>query len=222
MMTDHQHPLVTDYLTRLRAEASRRLPTDRAGELVADIRDHLREAAPEGASEAEVRNAVDRLGGPTELVDEAGGRTPIAYAGPPASAPTNRREMAALAMLVLSVVTFIVFPVAGLLLIAGLILAFTSTRWSGTDKALATAVYVLLGMPGVVIAGLGAFGGTNGASVCTGRADDVGSAIGTETCTTAGATGTPVWVGITVVALLVATHVYTAVRLYRHARVTTP
>ena len=83
MTTAARHPLVEDYLARLRP-GPRRLPVDQARELMADIDEHLRAALPQDASEAEVRNALDRLGTPRELVTEAG-RTPT-----PAS-PTERQ-----------------------------------------------------------------------------------------------------------------------------------
>lgn len=75
MMTTQTHPLVHDYLQRLTTE-SRRLPADQAAELRTDIEAHLGEALPHGASEAEVRQVLDRLGSPAELVTAAGGAAP--------------------------------------------------------------------------------------------------------------------------------------------------
>ena len=57
------HPLAADYLKRLR-DAVRPLPRGRRDDLMADIQDHLAESAPAGASEADVRTALDRLGDP--------------------------------------------------------------------------------------------------------------------------------------------------------------
>lgn len=219
MMTDNQHSTVSDYLGRLRAEAGRRLSPDRARELVDDIRNHLRERIAEDATEADVRNALDRLGTPTELVDAAGGTTAPPATGPVAAPPGNRREMAALALLVLSVVTALAVPVAGLLLIAGLVLAFTSTRWTGTDKALAVVVYTVLGMPLLVIGG-GLALMTAGASVCA-QTDTQAGGVARQVCSSTGAS-TPSWVIIPIAIGLLAIHVYIAVRLYRHARVANP
>ncbi|MEO7069613.1 MAG: hypothetical protein ABI131_03890 [Nostocoides sp.] len=216
MMTDKEHPIVSDYLSRLQAEATLRLPADRAGELLDDIRDHLRQRIAEGATEADVRNAVDKLGTPTELVDEAGGSRPGPYAGPPPPAPDNRREMVALALLVLSVVTSIVFPVAGLLLIAGLVLTLVSARWNGADKALAAVVYTILGMPLLVLGGLMAVT-TSAATVCSEEGVGAGT-VARQVCSSTG-TSAPPWLLIPIALVFLAIHVYTAVRLYRHAGV---
>lgn len=222
MMTGNQHPLVSDYLDRLRSEAHRRLSADQADELVDDIRGHLRERVAEDATESDMRNALERLGTPSELVDAAGGaqRTPATDPAPVTA--SNRREMAALALLVLSVVTAVAVPVAGLLLIGGLVLAFTSTRWSGTDKALAAVVYTVVGMPLLFLGGLATFT-TTGASVCI-QSDTRAGVPAREVCSSGG-TGAAPWaaavVALVILAIL-AIHVYTAVRLYRHARVPQP
>ncbi|MEP6641799.1 MAG: hypothetical protein ABJB93_07805 [Gaiellales bacterium] len=65
------HPLAADYLKRLR-DAARSLPRSRRDDLLADIHDHLAEAAPAGAAEADVRTALDRLGDPERLRSGAG------------------------------------------------------------------------------------------------------------------------------------------------------
>jgi hypothetical protein len=60
-------PLAVDYLKRLR-DAARSLSRGRRDDLMADIQDHLAEAAPAGASAADVRTALDRLGDPNQIV----------------------------------------------------------------------------------------------------------------------------------------------------------
>ncbi len=217
MMTDQQHPLVTNFLARLQSEAAARLPADRAGELVADIRGHLRERITTDATESDVRNAVDRIGTPAELVDEAVGSAP-ASARPPAPNPGNRRELTALAMLVLSVLIAIAVPVAGLLLIAGLVLVFTSTRWRGSDKALASVVYTLLGMPAVVIVGLFAPLTAKGGG-CVGTITGAEAPSSAQVCTSTGS-GAPTWLLVLLAVAFLAVHTCTAMRLYRRARVT--
>ncbi len=219
MMTDRQHPLVTDFLARLQNEAAVRLPADRASELVADLRDHLRESIATDATESDVRNAVDRIGTPTDLVNEAAGCA-LASGGSPAPNHGNRREMAALAMLVLSVLIAIAVPVAGLLLIAGLILVFMSTRWRRSDKALASVVYTLLGMPTVVIVGLVA-PMTATSTTCTGTTTGPEAPSSAQVCTSTGS-GAPTWLLILAAVGYLAVHTYTAIRLYRRARVTVP
>jgi Domain of unknown function (DUF4190) len=71
-MDVHTDPLVDDYLRRLDAAASA-LPAHRRDELLSEIRDHLREAllqTPAG-DKAAVRNVLERLGPPEEIVAAA-------------------------------------------------------------------------------------------------------------------------------------------------------
>jgi len=51
------HPLARDYLKRLK-KAARRLPRARRKELIEEIKAHLSEALPAGASEAEALNVL--------------------------------------------------------------------------------------------------------------------------------------------------------------------
>jgi uncharacterized membrane protein len=64
--------LVDDYLRRLDAAASA-LPVDRRQELISEIRDHLREGLRQipASDEASVRNLLERLGSPEEIVSAA-------------------------------------------------------------------------------------------------------------------------------------------------------
>jgi len=126
MTTAARHPLVEDYLKRLWAEAAR-LPVDQARELVADIDEHLLAALPHDASEAEVRNVLDRLGTPGELVSEAGGDTPVARK--PLVSP-----VAALWCLVIAELTFILIPIAAVFWAVGLVFVFRATVWSQREK----------------------------------------------------------------------------------------
>ena len=70
--------LVEDYLRRLDAAASM-LPTDRRTELVAEIRDHLHEGLRQSGTDDEVavRNLLERLGAPEEIVAEAADSPPV-------------------------------------------------------------------------------------------------------------------------------------------------
>jgi uncharacterized membrane protein len=76
-MNAHTDPLVDDYLRRLDAAASA-LPTHRRDELVSEIRDHLQEALRQSATsdEVAVRNLLERLGSPEEIVNAATDSTP--------------------------------------------------------------------------------------------------------------------------------------------------
>lgn len=71
-MTVHADPLVDDYLRRLAAAASV-LPPHRRDELISEIRDHLQEALRQAPAddEAAVRNMLERLGPPEEIVSAA-------------------------------------------------------------------------------------------------------------------------------------------------------
>ena len=126
MTTAARHPLVEDYLKRLGAEAAR-LPADQARELVADIDEHLLAALPQGASEAEVRNVLERLGTPRELVSEAGGDTQ------PARKPLVS-PVAALWCLVIAELIFILIPIAAVFWAVGLVFLFRATVWSQREK----------------------------------------------------------------------------------------
>jgi hypothetical protein len=75
----HTDRLVEDYLTRLDSAASV-LPTARRAELISEIRDHLQEGSREiePGDEAAVRNLLERLGSPEEIVSAAVDETPSA------------------------------------------------------------------------------------------------------------------------------------------------
>ena len=71
MSTVHRDALVDDYLARLDAAAAA-LPDARRQELLAEIRSHLAEALPdEPTDETTVRNVLERLGSPEEIVAAA-------------------------------------------------------------------------------------------------------------------------------------------------------
>src|SRR6266702_602019 len=71
-MNVHSDELVDDYLRRLDAAASA-LPAHRREELISEIRDHLEEAMRRepASDEAAVRNVLERLGLPEEIVSAA-------------------------------------------------------------------------------------------------------------------------------------------------------
>jgi uncharacterized membrane protein len=134
--------LVDDYLERLhRAAAS--LPPERRGELVEEIREHIETARAEGqaSTEAELRDLLDRLGDPEEIVAAAREEGDPLLAPPPPSAPAvvYRRPGIGLeiAAAVLMTVGSIV-PVIGWAV--GAILAWSARRWTVGEKLLATLV----------------------------------------------------------------------------------
>lgn len=71
-MSAHTDALVEDYLRRLDAAAAG-LPADRRAELVTEIREHLEEGLRQSGTDDElsVRNLLERLGSPEEIVSEA-------------------------------------------------------------------------------------------------------------------------------------------------------
>ena len=131
MTTASRHPLVEDYLTRLRAEAAR-LPADQARELVADIDEHVGAALGPASTEAEIRNVLERLGTPRELVTEAG--------GVPASPPSGQKSFAspsgAIICLVAAEILSLLLPLSVPLWILGLVMMARATMWSEREKLL--------------------------------------------------------------------------------------
>lgn len=242
MMTALQHPLVVDYLSRLREE-TRRLPGGQARELYTDIETHLADALDRPGhppTEAEVRQVLDRLGEPSELVDEAaggadaeghgtGGRAAGGYgvgatAGGPSAGPQDdppphgarqdpgRRETAALVLLVVSIPLLILWPMAALAWLAGMVLLVLSARWSMVEKVWGAAV-LGAGPFLVALTGLVAWQVTEDESTC------VVDEAGVETCVgDAAAAGGTNWLVVAVLVAYLVLYVVTLVRLARSAQ----
>jgi HAAS domain-containing protein len=121
------HPLAIEWLDRLRA-AAERLPASEREELVSDIEAHLLESIPPGASETEVREALDRLGTPEEIVAEAVG--PVDGTGP----GRGTHEWAAIVLVLAGGFLF------GVGWIVGVVLLWTSRAWTVRDKLIGTLV----------------------------------------------------------------------------------
>ncbi len=147
--------LVGDYIGRLEAAASH-LPTDRRAELVGEVREHIELALADAgqADEATIRNVLERLGSPDEIVAaEAGAGAPAHNALASTPAPTGRGSGAltveARAILLLTLGA-LVLPFVGPLL--GLWAVSASARWTLSQKRTAAMVVtVLLAMPAVFI-----------------------------------------------------------------------
>jgi uncharacterized membrane protein len=129
------HPLAADYLERLR-DAARSLPRGRRDDLLADIESHLAESAPAGASEAEVRTALDRLGDPDQIV---------AAERDDDNEPKRRRGGLEWAAIILLLIGGIVIPFVGW--IVGALLLWVSHAWTLRDKLIGTLV-----LPGGLLA----------------------------------------------------------------------
>lgn len=160
------HRLVDSYLGAL-DEVARSLPRRERDELVEQIRTHLAEAVTEDMSEADVRNVLDALGDPHDIVAAAG----------PVRAPVRRgaREVFALLFLVSGIP-----PILGWL--AGLGLLISSPLWTTRQKWLGAFVwpggwfglFILVATPATVTAGSCTSSNTflepNGSTVITGCA----------------------------------------------------
>jgi hypothetical protein len=128
--------LVDDYLRRLE-QAAAHMQRARRTELVAEIRGHIEAALREedAAGEAAVRNVLDRLGPPEEIVEAAD----------PVPTPAARRVG------VLEIVALIALIVPFVGWLVGAVLVAISAAWSRRDKIIGG---LLLVVP-IVVLGLG-------------------------------------------------------------------
>jgi hypothetical protein len=129
MQTDR---LVEDYLSRLE-DAAAHLQRSRRAELIAEIREHIEAALreEEAAGEVAVRNVLERLGPPEEIVEAA---EPAAEAD---QRPTGKLEVAAMVTLVV--------PFIGWLF--GIAMVLISKAWSNREKTIGTALALLAVVP---------------------------------------------------------------------------
>jgi len=128
MITMDTDRLIDDYLRRLEAAAAH-LQRSRRSELVAEIREHIEAALREvdSADEVAVRNILERLGPPEEIVE--------ASEPPPSnvSRDPGRLETAALVALVVPFLGGIV----------GIVLVLLSHVWSRREKMIGVALAFL-------------------------------------------------------------------------------
>ena len=118
MATMETDRLVDDYLQRLE-DAAAHLQRSRRAELIAEIRGHIEAALREedAAGEVAVRNVLERLGPPEEIVEAAG--------PPPAdTAPSQKLEIVALVALLVPFLGWVV----------GVVLVAVSRAWTNRDK----------------------------------------------------------------------------------------
>ncbi len=146
--------LVRDYLGRLEA-ASWPLPAERRRELASEVSEHIEAALSEAGrrDEVTVRNVLERLGPPEEIVaaeDGAAKEAPTSAAQPAeairASSPWGAIEIGALLLLTIGA---ILLPFVGPLL--GLVFVWISTQWTTRQKSVATVIVVALLMLPVLI-----------------------------------------------------------------------
>jgi len=214
--------IVEDYLRRITAAAAD-LPADRRDELVAGIREHIEAARSSGQvpDEASLRDLLDRLGDPEEIVatarEDAGPAVGAASTAVPAPPPVLRYRRPSIAIEVVAVVLLTIgsiIPIIGWL--AGVIVAWTSRRWTTGEKLLATLVFP--GGPFLALWLVTLVTGTS--STCSSSATigpDGNSVQGPQVCTTTGASLPPA-LGIPLLVLLVVAPIAVAILLIVRAR----
>ena len=127
MTASTQHPLAAEWLERLRT-ASAALPASEQADLLADIEAHLAESIPADATEAEVRDALDRMGDPEEIVAEAQG-SPL-----PVAPRRGTLEWVAIVLLLAGGLLFVLGWFVGVALL------WASRAWTVRDKLIGTFV----------------------------------------------------------------------------------
>jgi hypothetical protein len=158
--------LIDDYLGRLQA-ASWPLPAGRRAELSDEVAEHIEAALAEAGrhDEVTVRNVLERLGPPEEIVAAEGVDTPDAATGERGGADTAvgmaaRSPWGAveiIAVLLLTVGSFLL-PFVGPLI--GLVFVWVSTQWTTRQKGIATAMVIgVFAVPVLLLLGLGAGAG---------------------------------------------------------------
>ncbi|WP_432088373.1 HAAS signaling domain-containing protein [Streptomyces sp. bgisy095] len=142
-MTRTAHALVTDYLETVEREASF-LPAGRREELLADLREHLDVAVGDERDPETVRAALDRLGSPAAIVAAARAEEPEVPAAPRPEGTSKSRTTHTAVVLGATGVAGYAHPLLGLaVLIAGLVMLWTSDAWERGTKVLATVLVAL-------------------------------------------------------------------------------
>jgi uncharacterized membrane protein len=148
--------LVRDYLGRL-AVAAAGLPVDRRAELAAEVREHIDAALAEAgrSDEVTVRNVLERLGTPGEIVAAEAGQVGTLRGAAPTStggAVANGSRWGAVevtSILLIGLAWPALLLPFGLFLwlacgVVGLVLVWASGVWTRRRKLLTTAVVVAL------------------------------------------------------------------------------
>ncbi len=209
-------PLVEDYLRRLDA-AAYPLGDDRRGELMAGIREHIEAAVESGEvhDEASLRALLDRLGDPDEIVaaarDDGSGATPYPLG---ASAPVTYRRPG----IGLEITAALFLTVGSVLLVVGwlvgVVLVWSSRRWTIGEKLLATLVF-----PGGPFAALVVGGAAASVTSCsTASVRDGNGQWVTIQDSCSGASALPPWLGLALFATWVVAPIVVAGVLVMRAR----
>ena len=145
MNSTRLNPLAEDYLARLDA-AARVLPDQDSEDLVTELRGHLEAGLSEAASDADVRNLLQDLGSPDDIVSAAALESEAGSTRSPSSrllaAPPPRQwgTVEIVAVLGLTAGTLVI-PFIGPVI--GLCFVWASTQWTRREKAVATALALL-------------------------------------------------------------------------------
>lgn len=118
-------PILDAYRKRL-TSAARSLPRKDRHDLIEAVEEHLAAGAREGASEVDIRNMLEELGDPEEIVESA--------------RPTQERRLGLIEVgaVVLLLAGAFLIPVVGWVI--GVALLWSSTAWRLTQKWLGTLV----------------------------------------------------------------------------------
>jgi hypothetical protein len=216
-MNTDSDALVDDYLARL-DRAAGTLPDDRRADVVAGIREHIDAARESGVAhdEASLRDLLDRLGEPEEIVAAAReGDDPLPPPVVTAAAVAYRKPgigTEVTAAVLLTAGSFI--PFVGW--IAGVIVAWTSRRWTTGEKLLATLVFPFGPAAGLVVMGFGTLTAGRACAQATMEQADGTFVAGDVTCS--GPPAWTAWVVLVVVAFWIVAPFVVAIVLVRRAR----
>lgn len=151
--------LLRDYIRRLEA-AAWPLAAERRVELTGEVREHIETALAEAGSrdETTIRNVLERLGPPEEIVaaevEPSGGPMSGAIGQGAGQSVWGPVEIIALLLLTVGAV---LLPVIGPLI--GLVLVWASSQWTTRNKLIGTAIVLVLYLLPIVLL-LAARGGT--------------------------------------------------------------
>lgn len=141
----HAEALIEEYLGRLQA-AAWPISGQRRAELVDEVREHIEAGLAEAGSrdETTVRNVLERLGPPEEIVAAEVPAAATAAAGSAVVAAERHSAFGGIeiAALVLLVIGGWLIPYVGTLL--ALVFVWASRKWTSREKVIATVIVVIL------------------------------------------------------------------------------
>lgn len=138
-MSDSGHSEIRSYMRQL-DEALANAPSERRREIVDEVKVHIDEEMQQlgrPATEAEVRQILDRLGEPLAIADAVADDAPTQEPAPTRSR-SPRLGLLEVAALVLLLIGALIVPVVGW--VAGVVLLWISPAWTTKQKWLGTLV----------------------------------------------------------------------------------